>query len=185
MKIKWRKWNRVIHRDLGYFFFAMTVIYALSGIAVNHINDWNPNYQITYYDLQIDLSNYDDDWTKEEVLEVLDKFGEKDRYKKHYIHRSGTLKVFLKNGNMFINLASGKGELETISRRPILHAVNYLHYNPGKWWTWFSDVFAGALILLAITGLFIVRGKNGLKWRGTVVVILGIVLPVLYLILFY
>src|SRR4051794_989227 len=39
-----RWWNIVIHRYLGYFFFGLTVIYAISGLAVNHIEDWNPNY---------------------------------------------------------------------------------------------------------------------------------------------
>ncbi|HQL31599.1 MAG TPA: hypothetical protein PLM67_15390, partial [Thermoanaerobaculales bacterium] len=32
------------HRDVGYFIAGLTVIYAVSGIAVNHIDDWNPSY---------------------------------------------------------------------------------------------------------------------------------------------
>lgn len=185
MKFKWRKWNRAIHRDLGYFFFAMTVIYALSGIAVNHINDWNPNYAITYYEYEVDLDEYSGNWEKAEVIQLLEKLDEADRYKKHYIHRSGNLKVFLKNGSLFLNLNTGQGEVETIRRRPILHAANYLHYNPGKWWTWAADIFAGALILLAFTGLFILRGKNGIKRRGAILTVLGILVPLIYLILFY
>ncbi len=46
MAFKWRKWNRAIHRDFGYLFFGMTIIYALSGIAINHLDDWNPNYKV-------------------------------------------------------------------------------------------------------------------------------------------
>jgi len=41
-----------------------------------------------------------------------------------------------------------------------------LHYNPNKIWTWFSDVFAGALILFALTSLFMVKGKKGIMGRG-------------------
>ena len=41
-----RKWNRVIHRDAGYIFFGMSIIYGLSGIALNHLDDWNPDYII-------------------------------------------------------------------------------------------------------------------------------------------
>ena len=44
--MKLRKWNRIIHRDMGYIFFGMSVIYGLSGIALNHLDDWNPNYII-------------------------------------------------------------------------------------------------------------------------------------------
>jgi len=32
----------------------MVIIYALSGIAINHIDDWNPNYVVTTEDIIID-----------------------------------------------------------------------------------------------------------------------------------
>ncbi len=32
--MKWRKWNSIIHRDLGYFLVGLTVIYAISGLFV-------------------------------------------------------------------------------------------------------------------------------------------------------
>lgn len=38
-----RKW----HRDIGYFIAGLTIIYSISGVAVNHIDDWNPSYTIT------------------------------------------------------------------------------------------------------------------------------------------
>ncbi len=54
MAFKWRKWNRAVHRDFGYFFFGMVIIYALSGIAINHLDDWNPNYVVITEDITID-----------------------------------------------------------------------------------------------------------------------------------
>ena len=45
-RFRWRYWNNVLHRDLGYLVVALTIIYAVSGIAVNHVHDWNPNYSI-------------------------------------------------------------------------------------------------------------------------------------------
>ena len=44
IKKRWRAWLRAVHRDLGYVAVAMTLAYGLSGIAVNHLEDWNPNY---------------------------------------------------------------------------------------------------------------------------------------------
>src|SRR5258706_11154262 len=44
LKKRWRAWLRAIHRDLGYLAVGFTVIYALSGIAMNHIDDWDPNF---------------------------------------------------------------------------------------------------------------------------------------------
>src|SRR5262245_8205463 len=46
IKRRWRAWLRAIHRDIGYVVVGLTVIYALSGLAINHIGTegWDPNY---------------------------------------------------------------------------------------------------------------------------------------------
>ena len=184
IEIKWRKYNRAIHRDLGYFFFAMSVIYGISGIAVNHLNDWNPNYIVT--NLPVDLGHpVEAGINKEGVLEILAQYGEKDNYKKYYFPNAETLKVFLDGGSVLIDMNTGIGNIEKLRRRPILHAMNYLHYNPGKWWTWFSDIYAGGLVILAISGLFILRGKNGITRRGAWITAAGIIIPILFLLIYH
>ena len=44
--MKWsssiRKWSRLIHRDLSFFFAGMVLIYAISGIVMNHRDTINP-----------------------------------------------------------------------------------------------------------------------------------------------
>jgi hypothetical protein len=52
-------WEYIIHRDLGYLCFGLTIIYVISGVAVNHIQDWNPNYVIERQTDTIDLSGVD------------------------------------------------------------------------------------------------------------------------------
>ncbi len=47
-KVSFRKTIIGVHRDVGYFFAGLTVLYAISGVAVNHIEDWNPNYSVTH-----------------------------------------------------------------------------------------------------------------------------------------
>ena len=44
-RFPWRAWLRAVHRDAGYIAVGLTVVYALSGLAVNHISDWDPNFQ--------------------------------------------------------------------------------------------------------------------------------------------
>ncbi len=183
MTINWRKWNRVLHRDLGYFFFGLTIIYALSGIALNHINDWNPSYNITTRDVIWPYLQNDNPITEGQVLEFLDLYGEKKNYKKFYKPQGDQLKIFIKNGNIDLNLVTGQGVLEKIKRRPIFHQVNFLHYNPGKVWTWFSDLFCISLILIAFTGLFINQGKNSITGRGAVLTGIGVLIPILFLII--
>ncbi|NLZ94386.1 MAG: peptidase, partial [Bacteroidales bacterium] len=31
-----RKWSRIIHRDLSFFFSGVIIIYAISGFVLNH-----------------------------------------------------------------------------------------------------------------------------------------------------
>jgi len=179
MKFKWRKWNRVIHRDFGYLFFGMTIIYALSGIALNHVDDWNPNYIIKRYEVQVHGMSGDLD--KKQVKDLLAAIGEPDTYKKHFYPSDNTLKVFIHDGSLQINTVTGNGVVEKIRRRPIFHEMNYLHYNPSKWWTYFSDLYVIALLLLAISGLFILRGKLGITGRGAWLTALGIIVPLVFL----
>jgi hypothetical protein len=181
---KLRKLNRATHRDLGYFFVGMILIYALSGIAINHIDDWDPNYRVSYWTESTD--NYSQDTFDAKTARALLKdWGVDGRYRKFYWNRSGDIKIFFKGGTAIIDVDQKTAHIETLGRRPIFHMVNWLHYNPNAYWKWFSDIFAGALILLSITGMFILRGKNGLKWRGTILIGIGILLPLIYLIIFY
>lgn len=182
---KWRKWNRIIHRDLGYFFFGAIIIYGLSGIAVNHIDDWDPNYTVMQWEEQVDAVSPTKEFTKDEVRALLIEIDVDNKYYSHFYPEQGVMKAFFRKGNMTINMSSGEIKLEETRRRAIFHAVNWMHYNPNKFWTWYSDIFAGALILLAVSGLLILRGKNGLKGRGWWITLLGIAVPTAFLVIFY
>lgn len=184
INFKWRKWNRAIHRDLGYFFFAASVIYGISGIAINHLNDWNPNYIITNKTIELGHP-IQSTITKKEVIEILEKYEEGDAYKKHFFPNPETLKVFLDGGSALIDVATGSGQIEKLRRRPVLHAFNFLHYNPKKWWTLFSDAYAIGLVVLSVTGLFILKGKNGITRRGAIITTIGIIIPLVFLLLYH
>ena len=65
-----------------------------------------------------------------------------------------------------LNFTSRKGLYEHISKRPLFYEVNAIHRNSLHGWKWASDVFAILLILITLTGLFILKGKHGLGGRG-------------------
>ena len=48
----------------------------------------------------------------------------------------------------------------------------------------FSYIFAAALILFAITSFFMVKGKYGIKGRGGIYTLIGILIPLLFLLYF-
>lgn len=180
-----RRINNAVHRDLGYFFTGMIIIYALSGIALNHRNDWNPNYSITSKIVTLKIpANINDDEIHA-VQNILKQIGEEISYRKHYFPADNELKIFLKDGgSVDVNLETGKTHYEKLKKRPLFFEVNFLHYNPGRIWTWFSDIFSVALILLGITGLFILKGKNGIKRRGAWLTIAGIIIPLILLFMY-
>lgn len=178
--MKLRKLNRITHRDLGYLFFAMSVIYGLSGISLNHIKDWNPNYivsnEVVYSDLTEDIG-----LEHENVMAFLVTINEKDNFKKFYFPSSNKMKIFIKNGSVLVDTKTGEANIEKLRRRPVFHEFNWLHYNHAKKiYTWFADIYAIALIILAITGLFMLKGKNGITGRGAWLTAIGIIIPLIF-----
>lgn len=184
--MKLYKINRATHRDLGYFFTAMTIIYALSGIALNHRKDWNPNYIIERTEHLVNIPADLKTNEKIGVDAILNQINQKENYRKYYFPSANELKVFMNGGgSVVVNLSTGKLLFENLRKRPILFEVNLLHYNPGRLWMWFSDLFCVALIMMAISGLFILKGKNGITRRGAWLTGAGIIIPVLFLIMYY
>lgn len=179
---KLRKWSRILHRDIGYFFIGTTIIYALSGIALNHLNDWNPNYKVEINEFHTDLKFDETTDVEKNIRTLIQNISPGSIYKKYYYPKDDRIKIFLKGGSsILVNLNSGDGRAEFLKKRLIFYEVNFLHYNPGKWWMWFSDIFAGALILLAVTSLFMVKGKKGISGRGGIYTVLGILIPLIFL----
>ncbi|RLD60037.1 MAG: hypothetical protein DRJ01_10345 [Bacteroidetes bacterium] len=188
--MKLRRLNNILHRDLGYFFAGMIIIYSLSGIALNHLDDWNPDLKITKQEITVNLPENSSSINKQDVEKILTDIGEIDNYKKFYFPEKDKLKIFLKvphgSGSVNIDLKSGNAYIEKLSRRPVFNQINFLHRNNArKMWTWYADIFALSLMILAISGLFILKGKNGIKGRGAWLTILGILIPLIMLLLYY
>lgn len=176
--------NRAVHRDLGYFFVGMAVIYGLSGIAMNHRHDWNPSFIITQESHQLELPTDSPEDEKEMSLFFLDQVDPKATYRTQLVQENN-LRIFIEKGSMNVNLLTGEAHYETIRKRPVFHPINQLHYNtPRKLWTWFSDAFGLGLIILAISGMFILKGKNGITRRGAWITATGILIPLFLLFLY-
>ena len=47
-----RKWSRLIHRDVSYFFAGILIIYCISGIYMNHRDKVNVHYNIERIEFQ-------------------------------------------------------------------------------------------------------------------------------------
>lgn len=178
--MKWRKWNNILHRDIGYLTVGLTIIFAISGIAVNHIADWNPNYKIeqSTFDIGPITAVSEEDMVRD-VLQKLNIDAEKF---KSFRPSPQKLQIFLDNQNIELNIQNGRGRSEVIKERALLHDFNFLHLNhPKKIWTYVSDIYALALLFLAISGMFVLKGKKGIKGRGAWLVSIGVLIPIFFL----
>ena len=182
----WRKWSRIIHRDLSFFFSGMVLIYAISGIVMNHRDSINPNFSIERKEYKITRQWSDkNEITQADVISLLVPLGEEENYTKYYFPKPDLMKVFLKGGsNLQVEIHTGQATYESVTRRPVISAMARLHYNPGKWWTVFADVFAIGLIIITLTGVIMIKGNMGLTGRGGVKLAAGVLVPLLFLFFF-
>jgi hypothetical protein len=180
--IPWRRWNNAVHRDLGYFCVALTIVYAVSGVAVNHVADWNPNYRIERVRKEFPpIAVGSRDVMVAQILEHLDL---PEDYVDAYRPNPAIVEIFYDDFTVTANATKGVATWERRSERPGLYDANFLHLNYGKgWWTWFADLYAVSLVLLAVTGVFVLRGRKGLTGRGKWWIGAGFVVPGIFLVL--
>ena len=180
-----RRVCRQVHRHLSYFFTGMLAVYALSGIALNHKATLNTNYRVERIETRLDgylppASAMD----REAVCSLLARIDPQAGYVKHYFPEAGQLRVFLRGGsNLWIDLGTGQAVYERLTPRPVISALARLHYNPGRWWTAWADAFGIGLLLIALSGIVLLKGRSGLWGIGGVELLAGIAVPLLFLLM--
>ena len=179
---KLRKLNIATHRDLGYFFSSLIIIYCLSGFALNHVNDWNPDFIIEKETITIPGDYTTSNLSSELIKEFGKQVNETD-FKVYDVPSPGKVKIYYDNASLLIDFTTNSGKYEKIIRRPVFYQSNLLHRNSIRGWKWVSDIFAGMLIIISVTGLFILKGKKGISGRGKWLIGAGVLLPILVLII--
>ncbi len=185
--MNWRKVNRWIHRELGFLFFGMTIVYGVSGIALNHhvTRDWDPGIITRSSVHQYPGTLQKSEVNRQTIEQILEITGETDNYKQYYFPSDRMLMLYLKGGHITVDLSSGQIRTTKVRSRPVFSELNYLHYNkPKKLWTWFSDLYALGLVLIAISGLFLIKGRKGISGRGGILTLIGVLLPLLFLVIY-
>jgi hypothetical protein len=173
------------HRDLGYFYVGLIIAFAISGIAQNHRKQWKPErYVYEFRKLNTDFRLPKESVTKEAV-EAFSKANQLSDMRQFDFRKDSTLVISYKDADATIKLADGKGELNIWKKRPVLAQLTMLHKNNGNMgWIWYSDIFSLGLIVIAFSGMFLMKGKNSFRARGWKLALAGIVFPLLALYFF-
>ena len=181
-KPRWRPWLRAMHRDIGYVAVGLTFVYALSGLAVNHLTDWSDgDASFKTYSASHELGAARRATTRRSPMSLRKRLAIKETPREVYRPSPDELDVIFDKRSLHVNTATGHVVDEGQEPRFILRVANWLHLNRGKKaWTYVADGYAAGLLLLALSGMFMIAGKKGLFGRGAVLVALGIAIPVLY-----
>lgn len=177
-RVRWRPWLRAIHRDVGYFSIGLTFIYALSGLAVNHIADWEPNFSQVerVHQLALPLPQEDDAI----AARARDQAGIHTPIREVF-RAGGDLEVAFDRRTLHVDTRSGRVIEQGQEPRFFLRVANWLHLNRGKKaWTLIADGYATFLLLLSLTGLWMFPGRKGILGRAGVITIAGALVPALY-----
>ena len=181
---RFRKWSRWIHRDLSNFFAGVLLVYCVSGVYMHHRDTVNVHQKVKRVAFQESSYPSGMKLSREEANSLVNRYAEGKTYTQHYYPSEDRLKIFIKGGSSLeLNQQSGEGFVEILSRRPIVSDMVKLHYNPGRWWTWFSDAFAISMILVVITGFTMMKGRKGFLGRGGILMLIGILVPIFFLLL--
>lgn len=174
---------RAIHRDLGYFYLGLIISFAFSGILMNHRESWHPEeYDVKTREILVKLPA-EKDITEAYAKNFLVQFGIEDKFRRLKI-KEHQLRISYQNTDVEVDLKTGKGELETFRRTPVISQMMRLHKNTSNWWIYYSDIFGLSLIIIAVTGaLMISVGKHTFKRRGWKLALAGILFPLVFLFL--
>lgn len=179
LKKRWRAWLRAIHRDIGYLAVGLTFVYALSGLAINHIGEWDPNFK-TVETTSTVKGPFSED-PLEASKEVLGQLNISLEPRDAFFDTPTSLEISFDNQIIVVDTSLGKAINTAEKPRWFLRIANWLHYNRGKKaWTLIADGYAVFLLFLAMSGMFMIRGKKGFFGRGVVLVALGAGVPFLY-----
>jgi hypothetical protein len=177
-----RRLLRALHRDAGYFVVGLTFVYALSGLAVNHIKDWDPSFRQVQRSYQVPLPIPRSDDAAARL--VLSKVGVREEPREIYRASDAQLDLVFDKRTFHVDTSNGRVVEEGQEPRLFLRLANWLHLNRGKKaWTFVADSYAVLLLFLASSGLLMIPGKKGLIGRGAVVATFGALVPILYVVL--
>ena len=174
---------RNLHRDLGYFYIGLIISFAFSGILMNHRENWHPEkYTVETKAIEVKLPA--EDKINESFADSLGKaLGIDDKIRRHNV-KKGTFKISFEKHDVEIDMETGKGEIVSFNKTPMISQMMKLHKNTSNWWIYYSDIFGISLITIAITGaIMIPAGKFTFKRRGWKLAIAGLLFPLLFLFL--
>ncbi len=180
LRKRWRVWLRAIHRDVGYLAVGLTFIYALSGIAINHIGQWDPNFKSVADEKQLRGPFPEDEEALTAKLTADLKLSP-DNVQAGFFDSDTVFELSLADGAARLDTTTGLVKIASKKPRFFLRVANWLHVSRGKAaWDYIADGYAFLLLYLATSGAFMLKGRKGFVGRGVILIAIGAAVPIAY-----
>jgi uncharacterized protein len=175
---------RNIHRDFAYFYLGLIIAFSFSGIFLNHRRDWHPRrYTYSTQEITVPVVTSADSVINDAYISDFTKAqGIKDNLRRFTVEEN-KLRISYEKHDVQIDLATGKGKVEEYKTTPVLGQMTQLHVDTSKWWIYYSDAFGVAMLVIAITGMFIQKGEHSFRSRGWKLALVGLIFPLVFLFL--
>ncbi|MBS1949762.1 MAG: PepSY-associated TM helix domain-containing protein [Cytophagales bacterium] len=174
--------SRNTHRDIAYFYVGLIIAFSLSGIFLNHRQSWHPR-KYTYEKREISIAPVSKDSIN---AQWIDRFARQQQINdnlRRFSADENRLRISYESHDVQVDLATGKGKIESYFIVPLLGQMTQLHQDTSNWWIYYSDIFGIGMMVIAITGMFIEKGKLSFRSRGWKLALIGIIFPLIFLFL--
>ena len=142
--MKWRNkslsyWLRVLHRDLGYLMVGVCLIYAVSGILLNHMNGKDPAFRTTEAAVQLEKGMQAEEllaaWNRQEDLPPVKRVLSIDE--SHH-------RLMLEGGVGVYDAASGcVGTMDDHPPSALLYILPIIQFESKFWSCWIAKIISG------------------------------------------
>ncbi len=186
--------SRSLHRDLGYFFIGITLIYAITGfiLSARGLGWFKYDYNFrTNISKNISSENFKEKLISEakgRKLDYIYKLGTKDVVEKNIKRltflkeENSTLYFDYKYMHVIYNKNSGETNINYKSYPAFLQIFISSHLSTNnRAWYYLAMVYSVVLAFFALSAMVMVKGKYGFKKRGLSIMLAGIITVVIFL----
>ena len=149
---------------------------------MNHVDDWNPDFILNKKTISINKTYSAGEINETKIIEFGKLVGE-ENHKVFDFPTNDQVKIYYNNSSLHVYLSKKEAVYEQVAKRPVFYQTNVIHRNSLKGWKWASDIFAFLLIVINITGLFILKGKHGISGRGKWLIAAGTLPPLIAIVI--
>ena len=170
---------RTLHRDLGYFYVGLIIVFSISGLFLNHRENWYPlNYEYQSEQITVPAIDLNHEMTQNDIKAISAQLNIIDKVERFGMENN-TIWVSYKNADLEFNKHTGKGRLKKFMTTPVLGQMTMLHIDTNKFWIYYSDLFAISLLLIAVSAIIFPKGKYSFVNYGWKLSLAGLAVPLI------